>query len=202
VRHARSTTLLVALAQCGSSACAHPCPSNRFCNTSTWVTAADEPIVEGRSVLLFASRAFDPSSGPFADPEALNLRPRALFLRFDLSTLHAQGSVVERATLLLAPHPTWSTQDRSVRVAVYPLSGVIDPSTGEAPLAEDPTTVATVPLQLRGPVRLDVTRAVQSWQDGARPDGALALSADTTGLVVQGAAATREDRPRLEVIVR
>jgi hypothetical protein len=192
----------LAIAAIGSTSCGRACPPQRFCGAATWVASGDEPIIEGTSVVLVATASSDPRQGTFVDPEQLDLEPRAVFVRFDLAPARARGASIERATLLLAPHPQWRTIDRSVRVAVHPLASG-EARGAEPAIASDLVSVATIPLQLRAPIRMDVTRAVRAWWDGSLPSGGLAISADGAGLVVQGAAAVaRSDRPRLEVIVR
>ncbi|MBL8681197.1 MAG: DNRLRE domain-containing protein [Myxococcales bacterium] len=193
----------LALASAASASCGRPCPAGRFCGAATWVTSGDEPIIEGTSVVLVANGASDPRQGAFVEPEQLDLEPRSVFVRFDLAPARARGTSVERATLLLSPHPRWSTAERSVRVAVHALASNGAQGNEEPALASDIVSTATVPLHMRAPIRMDVTRAVRAWWDGSLPSGGLAISADGTGLVVQGAAAAaRSDRPRLEVIVR
>jgi hypothetical protein len=152
-------------------------------------------------VLLFATSSSDPDQGPCVSPEELALRPRAVGVQFDLSSARARGSTVERATLLLSPHPRWRTVERSVRVAVHAASA---PSArGEVEPLADNVSTATIPLAMRAPVRIDVTRTVRAWWDGALPSGSLAISADQDGMVVQSASAADERlRPRLEVVVR
>jgi hypothetical protein len=168
---------------------------------ATWVSAENEPIVEGSSVLLFATSSSDPDRGPYVSPEELALRPRAVGVRFDLSSARSRGGTVERATLLLSPHPRWRTVERSVRVAVH--AGTVASANGEIEPLTDNVSTATIPLAMRAPVRIDVTRTVRAWWDGALPSGALAISADQDGMVVQSASATDERvRPRLEVVVR
>ncbi len=164
----------------------------------------DEPIIEGTSVVLSADEGRDPALGAEANPEALALRRRPVFLRFDLRPLRARGTAIERATLLLAPHPDWQTSAGSVRVAVHALATIPPRASGDAPdLAPDPAALATIPRDLRVPVRVDVTSALRAWWDGSLPPGGLAVSADVEGLVVHGASAVdRSSRPRLEVVVR
>lgn len=205
MRQLVSTMVLasVAVAAFAATSCGRPCPQGRFCGAATWVSSGDEPIIEGTSVVLVATQSSDPRQGAFVEPEELDLEPRAVFLRFDLAPARSRGTSVERATLLLAPHPRWSTVDRSVRVAVHPLASNGSLATSEPVVAPDAVSTTTVPLHMRAPIRMDVTRAVRAWWDGSLPSGGLAISADGVGLVVQGAAAAaRSDRPRLEVIVR
>jgi hypothetical protein len=194
-------SLVLALSLSPALGCGRPCPSGRFCGVATWVSGADEPIVEGAAFVLVAHSATDVSLGPFVQPEQLALRPRAVSLRFDVRSLRSRAPTVERATLLLAPHPQWQTLDRSVRVAVQAAGAA--GLNGEVEALPDLTATATVPLAMRAPVRIDVTRAVRAWWDGSTPQGSLALSADQEGMVVQGAAAIEpRDRPRIEVVVR
>lgn len=195
------SSLALALAVTALIGCGRPCPSGRFCGVATWVSAENEPIVEGASVLLFATSSSDPDRGPYVSPEELALRPRAVGVRFDLSAARSRGATVERATLLLSPHPRWRTIERSVRVAVH--AGSAASASGEVEPLPDSVSTATIPLATRAPVRIDVTRTVRAWWDGALPSGSLAISADQDGMVVQGASATDERvRPRLEVVVR
>lgn len=182
--------------------CGRPCPTNRFCGVATWVSTGNEPIVEGSSVVVVAARSSDNERGAFADPEALALRPRPVGLQFDLRALRGRGTTIERATLLLSPHPHWSTAERSVRVAVHAAQSSASVNAEVNPLS-DYVNTATIPLAMRAPVRVDVTRTVRGWWDGSLPSGSLALSADQEGLVVQSASAVElSDRPRLEVVVR
>jgi hypothetical protein len=197
--------VVACIAACASAgSCARSCPSGAFCGVATWVARGDEPIVEGTSVVLLADEGRDLALGADANPEALALRRRPVFLRFDLAPLRSRGSAIERATLLLAPHPDWSTSAGSVRIAVHALASIPPRASGDAPdLAPDPSALATIPRELRVPVRVDVTSALRSWWDGSLPPGGLAVSADVEGLVVHGASAIeRSSRPRLEVVVR
>lgn len=181
--------------------CGRPCPSGRFCGVATWVSGEHEPIVEGSSVMLFAMSSSDPERGPFVSPEELALRPRAVGVWFDLSAARARGTKVERATLLLSPHPRWRTIERSVHIAVHAGSAA-NANDAIEPMG-DLVSTATIPLAMRAPVRLDVTPLVRAWWDGALPSGLLAISADQEGMVVQSASTVDERlRPRLEVVVR
>lgn len=185
-----------------AAGCGRPCPANRFCGVATWVTTGSDPIVEGTSVLLIAARSSDNERGAYADPEALALRPRPVGLQFDLRALRGRGTTIERATLLLSPHPHWSTAERSVRVAVHAAQSSASVNAELSPLS-DYVNTATIPLAMRAPVRVDITRTVRGWWDGSLPSGSLALSADQEGLVVQSASAVElSERPRLEVVVR
>lgn len=196
-----SSLLALALSVAASIGCGRPCPSGRFCGVATWVSAENEPIVEGSSVLLFAVDSTDAARGPYVSPEELSLRPQPVGVRFDLSAARARGTTVERATLLLSPHPRWRTVERSVRMAVH--AGSAPSASGEVEPLADNVSTATIPLAMRAPVRVDVTRTVRAWWDRALPSGSLAISADQEGMVVQSASATDVRlRPRLEVVVR
>jgi hypothetical protein len=198
----RGCALAASLMAC--AACRAACPPGERCGTATWVLGPNDPVVEGDFRAFRAITAGDPALGPGADPEALSLRTRALVVRFDLSELARRSLSVERATLLLSPHPRWATRDGSVRLAVHPVLALGASANGEEPTTtEDPCAVATIPLSMRGPIRVDVTAAARLWANGSVMLGALALSADAEGLVVQGAAAIDGDgRPRLEVVFR
>jgi hypothetical protein len=164
----------------------------------------DEPVVEGTAVVLFARDARDPRLGAFVEPEQLALGARSVFVQFDLAPLRERGQSVERATLLLTPHPLWRTASGAARVAVHALSEPLSaPGRPDPEAVGDPVALATVPRGLRAPVRVDVTAVARGWWDRSLPPGGLALSADGDGVVVYGALASAGDaRPRLEVVVR
>jgi hypothetical protein len=199
---ARSAPLAIALV--AVAGCRSTCPAGSRCGTASWLSDANDPVVEGIFRAYRAVEARDPSLGPGADPESLSVRDRPILLRFDVSEITARGWRVERATLLLAPHARWATLPRSVRLAVHPVTASGSSVSGEEPApAADPCAVATIPLAMRGPVRVDVTDAARAWTSGAVVAGALALSADADGLVLEGASAVDPlSRPRLEVVLR
>ncbi len=190
---------------CTSSSCAAPCAVGRSCGTATWVPqAVDEPIVEGSASIFRATHARVSGESGFADREAIELRRAPAFFTFELSELVQRGLTVERATLVFSPHPRWQTSQHHRQLAVHALATLAAAdATTEPILADNAATTAVVTQALRAPIRLDVTTIAREWLDGARPAGGLAVSADAEGIVIQGASAVeRDDRPRLELVVR
>lgn len=184
---------------CASSA---QCVAGRTCGDARWLD--DLALVEGAQVLAPVVTAAIAGRARGRD-EALPVASRRAYLRFDLSGL-ASAAGVERAVLSLAPHPSWRTSERAVRIVVR---GVGSPWTaaavaaGESPAATDDMAWVRVPDGVRAPVRVDVTAIVRSWV--ARTASAEGVSVECEGaeaVFVGGGSAQVAARPRLEVVVR
>ncbi len=164
----------------------------------------DEPIVEGSATIVRAGHARSSDQSGSSEREAIELSRAPAYFTFDVAAMVNRGLSVERATLVFSPHGRWQTAPGHRQIAVHALaSPLLQDSNTQPLLAEDAVCVATIARELRAPIRLDVTSIAREWLDGARPPGGLAVTADATGIIVQGASALqRDDRPRLELVTR
>jgi hypothetical protein len=183
-----------------------PCPRDRVCGGGTWIPAGGA-MAEGSMVLAPVSDAAGPSTG-YASSEHLPVGGRPVLLRFDLSGLDGRGTI-ERAMLLLSPHPAWRPNGLPVRIfaraIISPWSAYSVAQDGPPILDSVPTAEIALPGDTRTPVRMDVTNALRAWQSGSVAFQGLALSSDdATSSVVFAGLGTYDDasRPRLEVVLR